>query len=216
MINTDILLLILKKKHAHKLLFTVTSLCASLVTVEFRRKRKNSGVNSTSHLFWSLTDALPVPQTSAWIVAWSSPWFPGAEPGTVNNGRPPAGIQIEEPWLCSPDANKPIEKKIKLPGKCKTNSGLINETSGHHRSAQRSKYWYEYLMRREALQSIGMTQTAVNHENMLSVCCQEVSKRPKVTKFFKGDKTESSKEASKWRRGRSEGIWGNVSGLELT
>lgn len=68
-----------------------------------------------------------------------------------------------------------------------------------------------YFMRKEALYNhqIGMTQTAVTYENMLSVYCQKVSKLAKVTKFFKGDKTESSKEASSWRRGRSEGIWGN-------
>lgn len=50
-----------------------------------------------------------------------------------------------------------------------------------------------YLVRKEALRAIGGT---VNYEKMLSVCCQEVSKSAKVTKFFKGGKTESSEEAS--------------------
>lgn len=45
-------------------------------------------------------------------------------------------------------------------------------------------------MRKAALQSIGVTRTAVNYENMWSVCCKGFSKWAKVTKLFKGDKTE--------------------------
>lgn len=41
-----------------------------------------------------------------------------------------------------------------------------------------------YFMRKEALQSIRMTRTAVSDENMLSARCQEVYKLAKLNKVF--------------------------------
>lgn len=48
------------------------------------------------HLALLFRDADAVPEPSARTVAWNSLWSPGAEPGNVDNGRPPAGILIEE------------------------------------------------------------------------------------------------------------------------